>query len=113
MILTAGHCPAVLLYITLLICCICQLKWLPNDDSILTKARKDVGIKFMKSWERERELKEEGRAEGREEGREEGRAEGLTEGLEKGARIILDQLVSEGIITTEKADKIRESLSVS
>ena len=46
------------------------------DDIVkLTKARKDVGIKFMKSWERERELKEEGRAEGRAEGREEGRAE--------------------------------------
>lgn len=53
-------------------------------DSIVkkTKAKKDVGISYMKSWEREREI------------REEGRAEGLAEGLEKGIvqeRIILIQ----------------------
>ena len=30
-----------------------------------TKARKEVGIRYMKSWERERELKEEGREEER------------------------------------------------
>ncbi len=41
-----------------------------------TKSKKDVGIRYMKSWEREKELKEEGRAEGREEGRAEGREEG-------------------------------------
>ncbi|SCY20212.1 conserved hypothetical protein (putative transposase or invertase) [Lachnospiraceae bacterium XPB1003] len=39
-----------------------------------TKHKKDVGIRYMKSWELERELKEEGRKEGREEGREEERA---------------------------------------
>lgn len=32
-----------------------------------TKAKKDIGIRYMKSWERERELKEEGREEMREE----------------------------------------------
>ena len=32
------------------------------DDIVShTKARKDIGIKYMKSWERERELKKEGR----------------------------------------------------
>ena len=34
-----------------------------------TKSKKDVGIRYMKSWERERELIEEGREEGREEER--------------------------------------------
>ena len=48
-----------------------------------TKSKKDIGIKYMKSWERERELLEEGRREGREEGREEGRREGREEEHEK------------------------------
>ena len=39
-----------------------------------TKARKDVGIRFMKSWEIERDIREEGREEGRAEGRAEERA---------------------------------------
>ena len=33
----------------------------------ITKSKKEVGIKYMKSWEREKELKEEGREEGRKE----------------------------------------------
>ena len=33
------------------------------------KEKKDVGIRYMKSWEREKELREEGREEGREEER--------------------------------------------
>ena len=50
-------------------------------DSIVkrTKAKKEVGVKYMKSWERDRELIENARAEGREEGREEGRAEAREE----------------------------------
>lgn len=40
-----------------------------------TKARKDIGVRYMKSWERERFLKEEGREEGLAEGRAEGREE--------------------------------------
>ena len=37
------------------------------DDIVRkTKTKKDIGIKYMKSWERERELKEEGAAEERE-----------------------------------------------
>ncbi|MCR5209698.1 MAG: Rpn family recombination-promoting nuclease/putative transposase [Lachnospiraceae bacterium] len=40
------------------------------DDIVkATKHKKDVGIRYMKSWELERELKEEGREEGREEER--------------------------------------------
>ncbi len=45
-----------------------------------TKARKDIGVKYMKSWERERELLEAGKAEGIEEGRTAGIEEGRTEG---------------------------------
>ena len=40
------------------------------------KEKKDVGIRYMKSWEREKELRDEGIALGREEGRIEGREEG-------------------------------------
>ena len=43
------------------------------------KEKKDVGIRYMKSWEREKELRDEGIALGREEGREEGRIEGREE----------------------------------
>ena len=39
------------------------------------KEKKDVGIRYMKSWEREKELRDEGIALGREEGRIEGREE--------------------------------------
>lgn len=42
------------------------------DDIVhKTKAKKGVGVRFMKSWEREKELIEEGREEGREEMRKE------------------------------------------
>ena len=41
------------------------------DDIVRrTKLKKDIGIRYMKSWERERFLKEEGREEGRAEERE-------------------------------------------
>ena len=40
------------------------------DDIVhKTKAKKGVGVRFMKSWEREKELREEGRKEGKEEER--------------------------------------------
>ena len=48
------------------------------------KEKKDVGIRYMKSWEREKELRDEGIALGREEGRIEGREEGRIEGREEG-----------------------------
>ncbi len=44
-----------------------------------TKADKNVGIRYMKSWELEDEIRKEGREEGRREGREEGRREGREE----------------------------------
>lgn len=41
------------------------------DDIVrTTKAKKDVGVRYMKSWEIEREIKEEGIKEGFEKGRE-------------------------------------------
>ncbi len=43
-----------------------------NEIVRSTKARKDIGVKYMKSWERERELLETGKAEGIELGRTEG-----------------------------------------
>ena len=46
-----------------------------NDIVHRTKAKKGVGVRYMKSWEREKELREEGREEGRKEGRKEGREE--------------------------------------
>ena len=76
------------------------------DDIVkVTKARKDVGINFMKSWERERELQERCMAEGMEKGMAEGRQEGKLE--------LLEELLSDGTITSETADKIREKLSKS
>ena len=55
-----------------------------NEIVASTKAKKDIGIKYMKSWELAQDYIEQGRAEGREEGREEGRAEGREEGREEG-----------------------------
>ena len=46
-----------------------------NDIVHKAKAKKGVGVRYMKSWEREKELREEGREEGRKEGRKEGREE--------------------------------------
>ncbi len=40
-----------------------------NDIVHRTKAKKGVGIRYMKSWEREKEIREESREEGREEER--------------------------------------------
>ena len=48
------------------------------------KRDKEVGVQYMKSWEREMLIREEGKVEGREEGRVEGREEGREEGKEMG-----------------------------
>ena len=47
-----------------------------------TKKRKEVGVRYMKSWEIEQELLDEGRAEGLEVGREEGREQQRMEDAE-------------------------------
>lgn len=49
-----------------------------------TKLKKDIGVRYMKSWEIARDYIEEGREEGRKEGREEGRKEGREEGRKEG-----------------------------
>lgn len=46
-----------------------------NDIVHKAKAKKGVGVRYMKSWEREKELREEGREEGREEERKNTEAE--------------------------------------
>ena len=43
------------------------------------KRDKEVGVQYMKSWEREMLIREEGKEEGREEGREEGKEVGKQE----------------------------------
>ena len=46
-----------------------------NDIVHKAKAKKGVGVRYMKTWEREKELREEGREEGREEERKNTEAE--------------------------------------
>ncbi|MCR5590812.1 MAG: Rpn family recombination-promoting nuclease/putative transposase [Lachnospiraceae bacterium] len=71
-----------------------------------TKARKGIGIKYMKSWERERFLKEIGR----EEGRAEGRAEGREEGIELGSSYHLIMLIKRKIEKNEPLELIADEL---
>lgn len=47
-----------------------------NDIVAKTKRRKDIGVRYMKSWEIARDYIEQGLEQGREEGREEGLKEG-------------------------------------
>ena len=61
------------------------------DDIVsVTKARKEIGIRYMKSWEIERQVREDGIAEGKQK--------------------LLDELVSDGTITEERAEEIRAGL---
>ena len=77
------------------------------DDIVkVTKARKDVGINFMKSWERERELLER-----EHEMQERCMAEGLEKGMEKGMENVLNELIGDGTITQERAEEIKQRLS--
>lgn len=58
-------------------------------DTIVREARtnEEVSMVYLRTLERERELKEEGREEGLVEGRKEGRKEGRVEGRKEGARV--------------------------
>ena len=47
------------------------------------KQDREVGVQYMKSWEREMLIRAEGREEGRAEGRAEGRKEGQAEGMQR------------------------------
>ena len=72
-------------------------------DELVQKVKQDreVGAAYMKSWERERMIREEGREEGKVEGREEGKIEGKIEG-------ILELLEDIGPIPKELEETIRE-----
>ncbi len=73
------------------------------DDIVkVTKARKDVGINFMKSWERERELLER---------EHEMQERCMAEGMEKGMESVLNELLGDGTITQERAEEIKQRLS--
>ncbi len=78
------------------------------------KHRKEVGVRYMKSWELEKmwrkEAREEGLAEGRElgkrigieEGRKEGRKEGREEGREEGRKEGREEGIGQGRVETLK-----------
>ena len=70
------------------------------DDIVKnTKARKEIGVRYMKSWEKERQVREEGLAEGKQIGEKIGKQE------------LLDELVSDGTITVERVEEIRAKLT--
>ena len=70
------------------------------DDIVSnTKARKEIGIRYMKSWEIERKV------------REEGMAEGKKIGEKTGKLALIDELVGKGMITPEDAASVREEVS--
>ena len=74
------------------------------DDIVKnTKARKEIGVRYMKSWEKERQVREEGLAEGKQIGKQIGEKIGKQE--------LLDELVSDGTITVERAEEIRAKLT--
>ena len=53
------------------------------------KRRKEVGIRYMKSWELEQIYRSEAKEEGLTEGRKEGLAEGLEQGREQGIKALI------------------------
>lgn len=53
------------------------------------KCRKEVGIRYMKSWELEQIYRSEAKEEGLTEGRKEGLAEGLEQGREQGIKALI------------------------
>lgn len=95
-----------------------ELKSLHNYVNSIKK-RKEVGVRYMKSWELERmwrrEAREEGLAEGRTEGRAEGRIEGLAEGRIEGRAEGLTEGMKDGIVQSilellREIDDVPESL---
>ena len=53
------------------------------------KQDREVGVQYMKSWEREALIREEGKEEGRQAGLEEGRKTGIEEGEQRINQLIL------------------------
>ena len=63
------------------------------------KQDKEVGVQYMKSWEREALIREEGKEEGRQAGFEEGRKSGILEG---------EQRINQLIFKLKEADRIED-----
>ena len=60
------------------------------------KRDREVGLAYMKSFEREQRIREQSREEGYTEGRQEGRQEGIREGLQEGIREGRQEGIREG-----------------
>lgn len=69
------------------------------------KRRKEVGVRYMKSWELEKMWRKEAREEGREEGRKEGIGQGRVDTLQE---MILLVLAQKGDICDEMMEKIQQ-----
>ncbi len=69
------------------------------------KRRKEVGVRYMKSWELEKMWRREAREEGREEGRKEGIGQGRVDTLQE---MILLVLAQKGDICDEMIEKIQQ-----
>ena len=63
------------------------------------KQDKEVGVQYMKSWEREALIRAEGKEEGRQAGFEEGRKSGILEG---------EQRINQLIFKLKEADRIED-----
>ena len=79
-----------------------------NEIVTSTKAKKDIGIKYMKSWELAQDYIEQGRAEGREEGRVEGRVEGREESREEGRKQGREEERANTLAERERAEKAEQ-----
>ena len=70
------------------------------------KQDREVGVQYMKSWEREALIREEGKEEGRQAGLEEGRKTGIEEGrksgLEEGRKTGIEEGRKSGILEGEQ-----------
>ena len=75
------------------------------------KREKEASVEYMKVYEREQMIREEGREKGREEGRKEGRKEGHQEGIEQGReqnlRECIEKMAQNGM-TAEEIVRILE-----
>ena len=60
------------------------------------KRDREVGLAYMKSFEREQRIREQSREEGYTEGRQEGRQEGIREGRQEGIREGRQEGIREG-----------------
>ena len=71
------------------------------------KQDKEVGVQYMKSWEREALIREEGKEEGRQAGLEEGRKTGIEEGRKSGIEEG-EQRINQLILKLKEAGRIED-----